>query len=232
MFRINHALYELKNGRNITDTAFETGYESLSGFGYTFKKIMGKSPEKGMNRNIIVLSRLSTPLGPMYAGATDEGICMLEFVDRRMLETEFGDLQKLLNAEILWAENQHIIQVRKELQEYFSGTRKKFDVSLVFIGSDFQKQAWKSLTEIPYGKTVSYQQQALNIGKPNCVRAVANANGMNRIAIIIPCHRVIGSNGKLTGYGGGIERKRWLISHEMTHSQQENSLFSSLFATS
>jgi len=226
MFRINQALFELKSGRNITDAAYETGYESLSGFGYTFKKIMGKSPVKAMHKNVIIISRLTTPLGPMYAGATEEGICMLEFVDRRMLETEFRDFRKLLNAEILWAENNHIVQVKKELEEYFAGSRKNFDVSLVYAGSEFQKQAWKSLIEIPYGTTVSYQQQALNIGKPKNVRAVANANGMNRIAIMIPCHRVIGSNGKLTGYGGGLERKQWLIRHEKDHSQQEYSLFS------
>lgn len=226
MYRINYALFELKNGRNITDTAFETGYESISGFSYTFKKIMGKSPEKAMNKNVILINRFTTPLGPMYVAATNDGICMLEFVDRRMLETEFRDLQKLFNAEILPAENHHIIQAKKELQEYFEGIRKQFDVSIVYAGSAFQQQVWKGLMDIPYGSTISYQQQAVKIGKPNIVRAVANANGMNRIAIIIPCHRVIGSNGKLTGYGGGLERKQWLISHEKAHSQQENSLFS------
>lgn len=218
MHRINNALGQLKKGTNITHAAFDSGYESLSGFGYTFKKLIGSSPMNSSEMNIISLSRLTTPLGPMFAAATEKGICMLEFTDRRMLETEFKELQKLPNARIIPGENEHIVLVQKEMQEYFAGTRKNFDVQLDLLGSDFQKKVWKSLIDIPYGKTISYMEQALSLGLPKAIRAVAGSNGLNKIAIIIPCHRVIGTNGKLTGYGGGLERKRWLINHEREHT--------------
>jgi len=218
MYRINHAYQELKGGKKTTDVAFDAGYESLSGFGYTYKRFVGESPKNSINNNIILISRLTTPLGPMFICATNDGVCLLEFVDRRMLETEFKDLQKLLGTKIIAGENQHMKQAQKEINEYFNGHRKIFDVKLQTPGTGFQNLVWKCLKEIPYGKTSSYQQQAEKINKPNAVRAVASANGLNRISIIVPCHRVIGKNGKLTGYGGGIERKRWLIEHERSNS--------------
>ena len=163
MYRINNALLELKKGKNTTNTAFDTGYESLSGFGYTFKKLVGKSPSQSKNKHIILINRLTTPLGPMFICATDNGICLLEFVDRRMLETEFKDLQRLLNANIISGENEHIKQTKIEIKEYFEGRRKIFDVKLETPGTDFQNQVWKCLQEIDYGKTSTYQKQAENI---------------------------------------------------------------------
>jgi AraC family transcriptional regulator of adaptative response/methylated-DNA-[protein]-cysteine methyltransferase len=217
MYRINNAFLELKKGKNTTHTAFDTGYESLSGFGYTYKKLIGKSPQNSIGDCVILINRLTTPLGPMFVCATDNGICLLEFVDRALLETEFKDLQRLLKANIIVGENEHIQQAKVELAEYFAGTRTQFNVQLETPGTDFQNTVWKALQTIRYGKTVSYQQQAEHIHNSKAVRAVANANGCNRIAIIIPCHRVIGKNGNLTGYSGGIERKRWLINHEQTN---------------
>ena len=214
MYRINSAFQELKTNKKVTPTAFDTGYESLSGFGYTYKKVLGQSPQKSLEVNIILISRLTTPIGPMFICATDTGICLLEFVDRRMLETEFKDLQRLLKARIITGENEHIKQAKRELDEYFDGIRKTFDVKLHTPGTQFQNQIWSVLKEIPYGQTSTYKEQAIITGNQNAVRAVARANGMNRISIIIPCHRVIGKNGSLTGYGGGIERKQWLIEHE------------------
>lgn len=214
MYRINNAYQELKKGKNATHTAFDSGYESLSGFGYTFKKMIGKSPKNSNEKNIILINRFTTPLGAMFVCATENGICLLEFVDRRMLETEFKDLQKRLNAKILTGENEHIIQAKKEITEYFKGTRKVFSVKLETPGTEFQKNVWNCLQEIEYGTTTTYQEQAEKINNPKAVRAVASANGYNRVSIIIPCHRVIGKNGNLTGYGGGIERKKWLLAHE------------------
>ena len=218
MYRINNAFQELKQGKNTTSTAFDSSYESLSGFGYTFKKLIGKSPKQSKNRNIILINRLTTPLGPMFVCATEKGICLLEFVDRKMLETEFKELQKLLNANIISGENEHIKQVQKEIKEYFEGKRKVFDVKIETPGTDFQNQVWNCLQEIDYGKTKTYQEQAEKINNPKAIRAVASANGCNRISIIVPCHRVIGKDGKMTGYGGGIERKKWLIEHEWKHT--------------
>lgn len=214
MYRINNAVLELKNGKNATHTAYDTGYESLSGFGYTFKKLIGTSPNQSSNKNIILISRLTTPLGPMFVCATDKGICLLEFVDREPLETEFRDLQRLLDATIITGENEHIKQVQQEVKEYFEGLRTTFTLKIDAPGTAFQKSVWKSLQEIEYGITTTYSQQAKRIQNPKATRAVASANGANRIAIVIPCHRVIGKNGSLTGYSGGIERKKWLLDHE------------------
>ncbi|WP_085247986.1 bifunctional transcriptional activator/DNA repair enzyme AdaA [Gilliamella mensalis] len=220
MYRINHAFQELKIGKNVINTAYDTGYESLSGFGYTYKKITKNSPLISINQDIILINRLTTPLGPMFICSTNQGICLLEFVDRRMLETEFEQLQKQLKLQIIFGDNQHIKQAKEEITEYFQGKRQHFSVNLYTPGTDFQQTVWDSLKQIPYGKLTTYKAQAENINNPHAIRAVANANGFNRVAIIIPCHRVIGSNGELMGYGGGLERKRWLIEHEKNHTNQ------------
>lgn len=217
MCRINTAYQELKGGKATTPTAFDSGYDSLSGFAYTYKKYIGDSPTKSADKSIVLISRFTTPLGPMFVCATENGICLLEFVDRKMLETEFKDLQQRFKATIVAGENQHTQQAKTELAEYFAGERTQFNVALDMTGTAFQQQAWQALNNIPYGETISYQAQATALNKPNAVRAVANANGMNRIAIIVPCHRVIGKNGKFTGYGGGLERKKWLLDHEKAH---------------
>lgn len=214
MYRINSALIELKSGAGTLQSAYEAGYESPSGFGYMMKKMLGTSPGNSSDQTVILIDRTTTPLGPMFICATGQGVCLLEFVDRRMLETEFRDLQRLLKARIIAGENAHIRQVKVQLDEYFAGNRKVFDVPLHTPGTEFQTLVWDALGQVPYGTTVSYQAQAHAIGRPASVRAVASANGCNRIAIIIPCHRVIGKNGHLTGYGGGLQRKRWLLEHE------------------
>ncbi len=199
------------------------GYESLSGFAYTYKKLLGKSPKNmiknAMTNNPILIDRLTSPLGPMFICATEKGICLLEFTNRRMLETELEDLQRRLKAPILTGSNPHIDQAKTELAEYFAGQRQQFDVALDMQGTDFQKTVWQALLNIPYGTTASYAEQAQSIHKPKAVRAVANANGANKIGIIIPCHRVIGSDGSLTGYGGGLERKQWLLDLESGNSK-------------
>ena len=164
--------------------------------------------------NTLLYERFDTPLGPMITIASEQGICLLEFGDRRMLETELNDLQKRLKAQLLPGRNQHTVQLLEELDGYYKGTLKTFTVPLVTPGTAFQNQVWEALKEIPYGEIESYQQMAQKIGNPNAVRAVGRANGMNRIGIIIPCHRVIGADGQLTGYGGGLWRKEWLLEHE------------------
>lgn len=167
-----------------------------------------------MTKNSIFINRLTTPLGPMLICATAKGVCLLEFEDKRLLEKEFEDLKKILNADIISGENEHSKQAKQEIKEYFEGKRKTFDVSLEILGTDFQVSVWKSLQNIDYGTTTTYQKQAEKINNPKAIRAVASANGNNRISIILPCHRVIGKNGQMTGYSGGIERKKWLITHE------------------
>ena len=235
MLRINEAFQELKNGKSTTAVAYDQGYESLSGFGYTFKKLMGKSPQKSTAKNIIQLTRIQTPLGPMFLGATQQGVCLFEFTDRRMLETEFRDLQAKLNAKILMGENQHIVEARRQVEEYFLGKREAFNLPLDAPGTPFQQKVWKELQSIEYGTTRSYQEQAIQINQRRAVRAVAAANGQNRISIIIPCHRVIGKDGSLTGYGGGLQRKKWLLDFEEKNKaqreQREESITSSALPT-
>jgi len=167
---------------------------------------------------MINLIKIETPLGEMVAGATDKGVCMLEFTDRRMLRNEYKDLIRQLKTTYEDGENKHLKTLRKQLKEYFKGTRKEFSVSLVTPGTEFQQIVWKELQNIQFGTTRTYQEQATALGKGDSVRAVANANGMNRISIVIPCHRVIGSDGRLTGYGGGLRRKKWLLDHEKKYS--------------
>ena len=214
MFRINSAFKKIQNGESVTQTAFDTGFESLSGFGDSFKNIFGVSPKSGKQQNIIDLKRFETPLGTMLVCASNQGICLLEFTDRKMLETELKSIAKLLNATIIQGNNKYFDILEKQLQEYFNGERKEFSVSLHTPGTDFQNKVWSALQLIPYGQTKSYKEQAIAIGCPESVRAVANANGMNRISILIPCHRVVGSDGQLTGYGGGLWRKKYLLELE------------------
>jgi AraC family transcriptional regulator of adaptative response/methylated-DNA-[protein]-cysteine methyltransferase len=197
--------------------ASDTGYESLSGFQDSFRSVFGVSPSNGRKKQVIDVMRIESPLGTMFACAVEQGICLLEFSDRKSLESEFKSLSKQLNATLLQGDNPHFELLVRQLREYFEGSRKEFSVPLYLRGTDFQRGVWESLKLIPYGTTRSYQQQAVDIKKPGAVRAVANANGMNRIAIIIPCHRVIGSDGQLTGYGGGLWRKKWLLDFEREH---------------
>ena len=213
-FKINSAFKKLQQGENVLDVALENGYESLSGFNESFKSIIVTSPKHSKFEKIVDLKRIETPLGTMIACATTNGICLLEYSDRISLAKELEEISKYFQANVILGENPHFITLEKELAEYFEGKRLDFTVLLSPIGTDFQKKVWKILRTIPYGTTRSYQQQADILGNPKAVRAVANANCLNKISIIIPCHRVIGTNGTLTGYGGGIWRKQKLLELE------------------
>lgn len=173
---------------------------------------------------ILTMTEFSTPLGPMLAGATAEGVCLLEFQDRIRFEKEFAALQNTLNAVIEQGRNPFLDQLETELQEYFSGERKTFEVPLHIPGNEFAKSVWETLLNIPYGTTCTYKEQADLMKNPKAIRAIATANGRNRLAIIVPCHRVIGSNGSMTGYAGGIDKKKWLLKFEREHSDLPDGL--------
>lgn len=214
LLRINNAFHEIRNGDKVIEAAYGSGYESLSGFSHSFKKATSINPGNSTMKNLLTFERFSTPIGTMIAAASEKGICLLEFTDRRMLETELKHIKNHFKSEILPGKNKHIDELKKQLEEYFEGNRKDFDIQLITFGTEFQKGVWKVLMKIPYGETRSYKKQAELLGNSKAVRAVANANGANRIAIVIPCHRVIGEDGKLTGYGGGLWRKNWLLDLE------------------
>jgi len=212
--RINKAFAEILNKKKIVDSAFNNGYESLSGFSEAFKKIVGLSPVKN-NKKIVSLTRILTPLGPMVAGALDEGICFLIFTDaKRMQAAALEHLKIRLAAQFIPGESKYFPVLKKQLEEYFSGLRTVFNLKLFLPGTKFQQKSWEILLRIPYGETISYQQQALAIGNKKAVRAVARCNADNPISIIIPCHRVIAKSGKLSGYGGGLWRKQYLLDFE------------------
>lgn len=214
MLRVNDAFTRVKKGQSITDAAFQSGYESLSGFNDRFSSIFGKSASNIKDQKVIYITRLTTPIGAMFGCATENGLCLLEFTDRKNLEAQFEDLKKQYNAVILPGKSKHLEQTKKELKEYFEEKRMHFEVKLDPLGTEFRQSVWKALISIPFGQTRTYKGQSLDMNRPKAIRAIASANGANKIAILIPCHRVIGSDGSLTGYAGGIYRKKWLLEHE------------------
>lgn len=169
--------------------------------------------------NQINIQYYKTTLVEFIIGSYEDKLCLLDFRYRKMRKTVDERLKKGLNATFVEQSSPVIEDCKKQLEEYLKGERKEFDIPLLFVGSNFQKSVWEGLLKIPYGKTASYLQLAKNIENEKAVRAVANANGANAIAIIVPCHRIIGSDGSLTGYAGGIDIKKKLL-------EIENNLFS------
>lgn len=157
---------------------------------------------------------IETPIGSMVAIADEQSIYLLEFTDNKKIKHKIQKIQSQTDVEFTNQGNQPINQIFHELQNYFDGSLKEFKTPITILGSNFQRTVWQDLMNVPYGKTKSYAEQALAIGKPKSFRAVANANGANQMAIIIPCHRIINSSGNLGGYGGGLNRKSWLLAHE------------------
>lgn len=215
--RMGIALKQIRNGASIIEAQQDSGYESGSGFRDAFSRIMG-SPPSANHHNILKAEWIDTPLGPMVAIASDDLLYLLEFVDRRGLEREVERMRQKKKAVIIPGKTKITKQIKSELQAYFSGQLKVFKTPTAVFGTDFQQSIWKMLTNIPYGTTCSYAELAKKAGNPSAIRATANANGSNQMAIIIPCHRIIQSNGELAGYSGGVIRKQWLIDHEKSHS--------------
>ena len=156
-------------------------------------------------------------VGPLVSAATDEGLCLLEFGEPARLGPQLAALTRWFGSRFIFGRNEHLDRTDHELEEYFGGVRRRFDVPLVVRGTPFQETAWRRLLEIGYGETTSYSALAATIGSRNGQRAVGLANGQNRIAIIIPCHRVVERSGGLCGYGGGLWRKKLLLELERRH---------------
>jgi AraC family transcriptional regulator, regulatory protein of adaptative response / methylated-DNA-[protein]-cysteine methyltransferase len=214
--RLGNAFARLRDGEPVDEAVFDAGFDSHSGFREAFTKLFGKPPGQAQEAGCVRIAWVDTPLGPMVAGATDEGLCLLEFTDRRMLEAQLETVRRRFGSALVPGDNSHLRQLRDELREYFDGRRREFTVSLVYPGTAFEQDVWNALLRIPYGETRSYEDLASALGRPGAQRAVGRANGMNRIGIVIPCHRVTNKDGQLGGYGGGLWRKRILIDLERT----------------
>lgn len=176
-----------------------------------FNKLNFRQPETAHTLHAQIVP---TSLGEMLAICSARGLCLLEFVGQARLDSEIRQIAQAKQGQILFQSNGLLKEVAEQVQSYFSGSLKNFSVPLDFVGTDFQQRVWRILQTIPYGKILSYAEQAAKLGNPKAVRAVAAANGRNKISIIIPCHRVIGSNGTLTGYAGGLSRKQFLLDLE------------------
>jgi AraC family transcriptional regulator, regulatory protein of adaptative response / methylated-DNA-[protein]-cysteine methyltransferase len=173
-----------------------------------------------MQANIIV-THFKTPLGEMIAGAIEDGLVLFDFSNRRMIEGILTRIRKFHYAELEEGEHPHFILLKAQIKEYLDGNRKQFELPLVMSGTPFQKKVWEELLNIPYGETRSYKQQAIAMGDVSAIRAVARANGENCFAVVIPCHRVIAENGDLTGYAGGLAKKKWLLNFEKKNTAKE-----------
>lgn len=169
---------------------------------------------EAQKKSIIATSTIKTPLGDMFCAATSKGVCLLSFFNSKHLQKQIEKVQNFFDAEIIPAHNNYFECLQKELNEYFGGNRKEFTIPLQLVGTPFQQDVWKILQLIPYGEKISYKDEAKLLKKPNASRAVANANGQNLISILIPCHRIIQSNGKLGGYSSGIDKKEFLLKLE------------------
>lgn len=212
--RVGVALGRIAQGETIDGAALDHGYQSVSGFREAFQQHVGTAPGKSSEAKVLLFTRLLTPLGPMLALAEDQGVVLLEFTDRPALPAELEELQKKYGYRLLPGAHGHLELLQQELQAYFAGTLHHFTVPVHMPGTAFQQKVWKALKNIPWGETRTYGQLAAEIGQPAASRAVGRANGQNRLAIVVPCHRIVGLNGALTGYGGGLPRKEQLLKLE------------------
>lgn len=164
----------------------------------------------------IIIRKFESPCGTLMLGSLGDKRCLCDWQVEKRRNHVNNRLRRILDAEFVESSSAVIESAVVQLEEYFAGKRQEFDIPLLFAGTDFQKRVWNKLLTIPFGKTISYGEMARQIGMPKAVRAVANANGANSISIFAPCHRVIGSNNTLTGYGDGLAAKEYLLKLEIT----------------
>ncbi len=213
--RLGASIDELRAGASVGDAAASAAFESESGFREAFRRALGDSPTRlDADVRVLRLRRLATPLGDVLLGACDEGLCLVEFLDRDTLPGQLAAIRKALGPALALGEHPLLERAAIELERYFAGELREFTTALFTPGTAFEQRVWEQLRRIPFGATVSYAQLASAIGRPSASRAVAGANSRNRIAIVIPCHRVIAADGGLGGYAGGTWRKQRLLELE------------------
>ena len=162
----------------------------------------------------IHIQYFKTGIGELILGSFEGQLCLLDYRYRKMRQAVDERIRKGLNAEFTEKDDEILSLIRMQLEEYLSGNRTRFDLPLLMVGTGFQKAVWNALTEVPYGKTATYLELAKSLGNEKAVRAVAAANGANALAIVVPCHRIVGSRGELTGYSGGLAVKQRLLQLE------------------
>jgi AraC family transcriptional regulator of adaptative response/methylated-DNA-[protein]-cysteine methyltransferase len=212
--RLGSGVDSLSGGESVIEAQLDAGYESGSGFRAAITRLFGTAPVALRGQALLKADFLETPIGTMVAIADDHALHLLEFTDRPALSSEITRLQACQKQGVMLGKTRIIEETRDEIARYFDGQGTGFTVRLAGHGSAFERAVWQALRLIPAGETRSYSRLAADLGRESAIRAVARANGANQIAIIIPCHRVIGADGGLTGYGGGLWRKRWLLEHE------------------
>ncbi len=212
--RMGRGLDRLAVGGTVIDAQLEAGFDSGSGFREAVARLIGENPAGLKGRDLLKTDWIETPIGAMLAVADRHALHLLEFFDRKALPAELMALRRATGSSIAFGRLPPIDHMEEELRAYFDGRSAGFSTPLALHGSAFTRSVWDELIAIPSGVTRAYNEVAAAIGRPAAVRAVARANGANQIGIVIPCHRVIGADGTLTGYGGGLWRKRWLIEHE------------------
>lgn len=217
--RLGRALDLMQAGDGIDGAAFAVGFESVSGFRDAFERMFGSPPGRAGRQDYVAVHWTASPLGPLVLGATRAGVCLVEFSDRKRLAQQLDAVRAVFKLPVVPGQTAVLRTLEKELAQYFAGALTGFSVPLAYPGTPFQERVWRALLDIPYGATRSYEDLAVAVGSPRGQRAVGLANGRNRIAIVIPCHRVVNKGGKLCGYGGGLHRKAYLLELENRHAR-------------
>jgi AraC family transcriptional regulator of adaptative response/methylated-DNA-[protein]-cysteine methyltransferase len=221
--RLAGAASAIRAGTRPEDAGWDAGYESASGFRDAFSRLFGAPPRRGGAPGCVRMGWTESPIGPLLLGVTDDGVCLLEFSDRRGLAGQLEALRRRFAAPLVPGAAHDFAALRSQLAEYFAGRRRAFDLPLSPSGTPFQRRVWARLLRIRYGETRSYEDLARAVGRAGAQRAVGQANGRNPIAIVIPCHRVVNKGGRLGGYGGGLWRKRFLLDLERRHGEDPGS---------
>jgi len=216
--RLRNAHVALADGGKVIEAQMDAGFVSPNAFRDAFARLMGKPPGSFSTDALIKADYIDTPLGAMIALCDKTHLHLLEFADRKALPAELRRLHEAFKGRIGFGRHGPMELLEAELDAYFSGRSAQFSVPMVFHGSEFTNRVWHALVGIPAGQTRSYGMIAKEIGRPSSVRSVARANGANQIALLVPCHRVLGADGSLTGYGGGLWRKQKLIEIERQYA--------------
>lgn len=217
--RLREGFETLSDGGKVITAQHDAGFQSASAFRAAFARLMGCAPGDIAGRGTLLADWISTPLGDMIAICSASHLHLLEFIERKGLPAEIARLRKRARGDLGIGGYAPTEQIRTELADFFAGTSATFRTPLALDGSAFTRAVWSELRQIPPGATVSYSEIARRMGQPSAIRAVARANGANQIALVIPCHRVIGADGSLTGYGGGLWRKQRLLEIEQQYRQ-------------